>query len=158
MTTETNDPWEVLAAPSTRTPRSLETREKSERSRTWSQPSILPEIEPRDGWVHKWVRTDTRNVPDKTTYSKRLREGWEPIDVAEYPELIGYAEGRHTGRAEVGGLVACRMPAEMVKQRTDHYSGVTRDQETAAEEHYLRDSNELMKKVAENKRRVVFGR
>lgn len=155
--TETNDPWDALVAPSTSTPRSLETRENEERSRSWTQPSVLPEIRPRDGWVHKWVRTDIFEKPDKSNFSKKLREGWEPIDVADYPELRTYADNRTSGHAEVGGLIACRMPEEMARQRSDFYAGKAKEQESSAESHYMRDSNELMRKVAQNSRQVVFG-
>lgn len=154
--TETLDPWDALVAPATIVPRSLETRDKTERKQ-WSEPSVLPEIEPRDGWVHKWVRTDSMGKQDKSNYSKKLREGWEPIDVADYPELLTYADDRHSGRAEVGGLIACRMPAEMAKDRNDHYAGKSRQQENDAEEHYMRDQHELMRKVNDSKRKVVFG-
>lgn len=157
MMPEPLNPWDALVEPTTRTPRSLDTREASERKRSWTAPSILPDILPRDGWVHKWVRTDLRAVPDKPTYSKRLREGWEPIDLADYPELQAYADHKVSGHVEVGGLIACRMPAEMVAQRNDYYRGISRQQETSAEEHYMRDSNELIKKIASNTRRVVFG-
>lgn len=157
MTSEYNDPFAALSAPSVRAPRSLDTRATTERRRSWTQPSVLPEIEPRDGWVHKWVRTDTYGTPDKTNFSKRLREGWEPIDVADYPELQSYSGGKTNGRAEVGGLIACRMPVEMVKERSDHYRGVAKLQESSAEEHFMRDQNELMKKFNESSRKVVFG-
>ncbi len=155
--TETLKPWEALVAPATRTPRSLETRESAERTRSWSEPAVLPKLPDRDGWVHKWVRTDSRGTPDKVNYSKRLREGWEPIDVAEYPELQSYSGGQHSGHIEVGGLIACRMPTEMVQQRADHYSGVSRQQEKSAEEHYMRDQSELVKKFNESSRKTVFG-
>jgi len=154
---ETTNPWDALVEPATRTPRSLETREHVERKRSWTQPSVLPDISPRDGWVHKWVRTDTFGVADKTNYAKRVREGWEPIDVADYPELSAYAEGRTSGKAEVGGLIACRMPAEMVQERNDHYRGVAKQQENSAEEHYMRDPGELVKKFNESSRKTVFG-
>lgn len=151
------NPWDALEAPTTRTPRSLETRESAERTRTWSQPSILPDIEPRDGWDHKWVRMENRGVADKTNHAKRLREGWEPVDMADYPELQSYSGDSQSGRAEIGGLVLCRMPSEMVRQRTEYYTGKARQQESSAEEHYMRDKGELVKKFSENSRRVVFG-
>ena len=157
MTMETTNPWDALVEPATRTPRSLETRENTERKRSWVQPSVLPEIQPRDGWEHKWVRTDTHGAPDKTNYSKRLREGWAPIDVADYPELQAYSAGEHSGRAEVGGLIACRMPSEMVKERNDHYRGIARQQEESAEQHYMRDQSEVVKKFSANTRKTVFG-
>jgi hypothetical protein len=40
-----------------RTKRTAETRESQERSKPWTPPSVLPEPEPRDGWVHRWIRT-----------------------------------------------------------------------------------------------------
>jgi hypothetical protein len=157
MITETNDPFAALSAPTVRTPRSQETREMTEPKRSWSQPSVLPDIPARDGWIAKWVRTDTYGTPDKTNVSKRMREGWEPIDLGDYPELWTYSGGEQRGKLEVGGLIACRMPAEMVKQRGDHYRGVAKQQESSAEEHYMRDQNELVKKFNENSRKVVFG-
>lgn len=157
MINETNDPFAALSAPTVRTPRSQETRENTEPKRSWTQPSILPEIPFRDGWVAKWVRTDTRGAPDKTNVSKRLREGWEPIDLVDYPELWTFSGGEERGNLEVGGLIACRMPAEMVQQRNDHYRGVAKQQETSAEEHYMRDPGELVKKFNESSRKVVFG-
>lgn len=154
---ETSNPWDALVEPSARLPRSLETRKQGERKRSWVRPSVLPEIEPRDGWVHKWVRTDYRGISDKKNYGSALREGWEPIDLADYPELQSYSEGRETGHVEVGGLIACRIPAEIAAERNDSYRTQAVKQEQDAEAHYMRDEGELIKKVANNSRRVVFG-
>lgn len=155
--TETNDPWAALAAPTTRSPRSLETRAKTESRKPWVQPSTLPEIEPRDGWTHKWVRTGADNTPDKRTFSSRRREGWEPVDIAEYPELSDFADGKTNGHCEVGGLILCRMPDETAKERNNSYVDNARRAESDAEEHYMRDNSELVKKFRQNSRKVVFG-
>jgi hypothetical protein len=157
MTMETKvNPWDALTTEAPRTPRSLETRENTSRSSGWDD-SILPEVEPRNGWSHKWVRTDTMGVADKMTYSKRLRQGWEPVDIADYPELAMYVDHKSHGKVEVGGLILCRIPEERVKQRSAHYLNKARVAESSAEEHYMRDQNELIKKVNENSRKVVFG-
>lgn len=157
MTSEYNDPFAALSAPSVRAPRSLDTRATTEQRRSWVIPSTLPEIEPRDGWVHKWVRTDVQGAPDKKNFSSRMREGWEPIDIADYPELQSYSGGKTNGHAEVGGLIACRMPAEMVAIRNAHWRNLAVKKEADAEEHFMRDQNELMKKFNESSRKVVFG-
>ena len=157
MITETNDPFAALSAPTVRTPRSQETREHVVRATEGWDDSVLPEISPRDGWVGKWVRTDTRGAADKTNVSKRLRQGWEPIDVADYPELLAHTDGKTHGRIEVGGLIACRMPAERVAQRSDHYLQRAKQAEDSAEEHYMRDKNELVKKFNESSRQRMFG-
>lgn len=119
--------------------------------------SVLPEVEPRDGWVHKWVRTDMKGAPDKINSSKRLRQGWEPVDVRDYPELHMYAGGDGHGRVEVGGLILCRIPAERIDARNQWLANKNNLQETSAEEHYMRDPGELVKKFSENRRQVVFG-
>lgn len=159
MTTETFDPWDALAGPATRTPRSLETREKSERSRQWVEPSLLPDPEPTDGWVFKWVRQSSRGNDDKLNVDKRFREGWEPARAEDHPEILAaWHMDQKTGLIESGGLLLCKMPQEMADQRNREYLRRARDQENSAEEHYMRDSHELVKKVIDNKRKVVFGR
>lgn len=161
MTTETpTDPWDDLAGPSTRAPRSLDTREKSERRRSWAPPTMLPDPIPQDGYVFKWVRSASRGTPDHSTYQKRIREGWEPVRAEDYPELMTeIGVELKTGLVEVGGLILCKMPSEMVKQRADYYRGVTVQQQSSAEEHYMRDSHELMRKVkGERNKRVFFDR
>lgn len=159
MTTETNDPWEALAEPATRTPRSLETRSNSERRKSWVPPTMLPDPEPQAGWVFKWVRAGSRGTDDKTNYQKRLREGWEPVDAAEHPEMMVMLNiGQHAGLVEVGGLILCKMPQEMVDQRTRYYRDRTVAELNSAEDTYMRDSDERMKKVLEKRRQVVFGR
>lgn len=155
--TEAANPWDALVEPVTRTPRSLETREMTDRSELWVEPSVIPEITPRDGWTHKWVRTGMDGSADKRTYNSRLREGWEPVDVADYPELVSFADGKTHGRVEIGGLIACRMPEEMAKQRNDHYVGLARQKEADAEEHYMRDQHELVRKINNSTRKVMFG-
>lgn len=157
--TETNDPWEDLAGPATRAPRSLETRQHSERKRSWVEPTMLPDPIAQDGWVFKWVRSMTRNQDDKTTYQKRLREGWEPVNAADHPEMmITLNVGAREGLVEVGGLILCKMPQEMVDQRNRYFQDRTRAELGSAEDSYMRDSDERMKKVLEKRRQIVFGR
>lgn len=161
MSNETsNDPWDSLEGPSTRTPRSLETRDTSQRKKSWQPPQLLPDPTPQDGFVFKWVRSVyDRNRDDKANYTKRLREGWEPVQVQDHPELmleIGVTQS--SGIVETGGLVLCKMPEEFAQQRRRYYQDRTEQITESAEESYLRDSNELMKKSVEKRRRVVFGR
>ena len=161
MSNETlNDPWDSLEGPSTRTPRSLETRDTSQRKKSWQPPQLLPDPTPQDGYVFKWVRSVfDRNRDDKANYNKRLREGWEPVQVQDHPELmmeIGVTQT--SGIVETGGLILCKMPAEFAEQRRRYYQDRTEQITEAAEESYLRDDNEVMKKHVEKRRRVVFGR
>lgn len=153
------DPWDALVEPTTRAPRSVESRSNSERKKVWAPPTMLPDPEPQDGWVFKWVRTGSRGTDDKTNYQKRLREGWEPVNADEHPEMMVMLNiGQHAGHVEVGGLILCKMSQEMVDQRNRYYRDRTLGELEAAESNYMRDSDERMKKVLEKRRKVVFGR
>ena len=157
MTTEALDPWDALEAPSTRTPRSLETRERSERSRAWKEPSLLPDPEPEDGWVFKWVRTSSRGNADTTNVDKRTREGWTPVRAEDHPGIVSeWGTNKVTGHIESGGLILCKMPAEMVKQRNDTYLRRSIGGLNSAEDHYMRDNDQVVKKFKEAKARSTF--
>lgn len=153
------NPWDELDEPTNRAPRSLETREKSERRRVWQEPSVLPTPEPQDGYVFKWCRIDNRIQNDKMTITKRMQEGWEPVQIGDHPEIVAELGGLipSHGTLERGGLILCKMPEEMVQQRRDHYAGEARQREEDAESHYMRDQSQLIKKFADNTRKVMFG-
>lgn len=120
---------------------------------------MLPDPMPQDGYVFKWVRTATRNNEDKANYQKRIREGWEPVDAADHPELMmDLNVGQASGKVEVGGLILCKMPEEMAEQRKEYYQRRTAAEMDSAENSYLRDSDERMKKFMEKQRKTVFGR
>lgn len=156
--TTTVDPWDVLEGPSTRTPRSVEKRGSTERKRVWKEPSLLPEPVPRDGWVFKWVRTSSRGVDDKVNVDKRIREGWEAVQAEEHPEILEeWHMPARSGNIESGGLLLCKMPQEMVDQRTAHLARKTRDNIDAAEENYMRDNDEIVKKISQNKSKRMYG-
>lgn len=152
-------PWDALAEPTTRQPRAIDTRTTTQRKTSWTEPTMLPDPTPRDGWSFKWVRTATREKDDKANFQKRSREGWEPVNAEDFPEMmIELNTGVTHGKVEVGGLILCQMPLEMVQQRNAHYQKVTAQELEAAEDSYMRDDDERMKKVIEKRRQAVFGR
>lgn len=155
-----DDPWSALDAPADRTPRTLETRQTSERARVWQPSSILPDPEPQDGWVFRWCVAEIRSQLQNSLYQKRLREGWEPVNAEDHPEMmmsVGLGDDKRRGLVEVGGLILCKMPAEMAEQRRRYYYDRTVAATDSAENSYLRDNDERMKKVAEKRRQIVFG-
>ena len=70
-----------------RTPRTTETREKTERKKGWSRPSALPTPEPRDGLHFRWIRTSTLGQSDNTNVSTRFREGYTPVKASDHSDL-----------------------------------------------------------------------
>jgi len=108
-----------------RTPRREQNRETTERKKSWSPPNILPDPEPEEGWEFRWIRTSMVGSPDNTNVSSRFREGWEPVKAEDHPELkiLSDQDSRwaEEGAIEVGGLLLCKCPEEVVKQRKDYY-------------------------------------
>ncbi len=152
-----NDPWAALEGPSTRTPRSLETREQSTRINGWKEPTLLPDPTPRDGLVFKWIRASARGNDDKVNVDKRFREGWDPVRAENHPEIIKeWRMTQTTGIIEFGGLILCSMPQEYVDQRNATYLNRAMVELTSAEEHYMRDNDEIIKKFKESRRATAF--
>jgi hypothetical protein len=157
METTMNDPWAALEEPSTRTPRSLETREKTARRDGWKEPTLLPDPTPRDGLVFKWVRASARGNDDKVNVDKRFREGWDPVRAEDHPEILQeWRMAQKTGIIEFGGLMLCSMPQEYVDQRNSTYLNRARVELNSAEEHYMRDNDEIIKKFKESRRATAF--
>jgi len=119
-----------------RDPRGSSTREESVRiTRDWAPPSLLPDAMPEAGYVLHWKVRAIRGVEDPTLFNKALREGWEPVKLSDHPELKltihPLANGQSNDWAEIGGLVLCRMPAEMARQRNAHYAALGKAAATA---------------------------
>jgi hypothetical protein len=157
METAMHDPWAALEEPTVRTPRSLETREKTSRDDDWKEPTMLPDPAPRDGMVFKWVRSAARGNDDKVNVDKRFREGWEPVRAEDHPEILReWRMTQKTGLIEFGGLILCAMPQRKVDQRNETYLSRARVELNSAEEHYMRDNDEIIKKFKESRRATVF--
>lgn len=161
MSGTAHDPWGFEdEAPTTRAPRQLETRQVAERRRVWQPAALLPDPLPQEGWVFRWCRSEVHSQSDHTTFQKRLREGWEPVNGSDHPEMmsqIGRGDLKHNGLVEVGGLVLCKMPEEMSEQRRQYYAQLNRDKTDAAENSYMRDNDERMAKMQQQKRDTVYG-
>lgn len=131
-----------------RTPRSLDNRETEQRVKQWAPPAILPEPEPRDGYVHRWVRISMVGQADNQNLSMRMREGWEPCKVEDYPEMQTLHDPHSThgqrGHIEVGGLLLCRCAEEIMRQRNEYHAQQASAQMQAVDNQLLRESDPRM--------------
>jgi hypothetical protein len=142
-----------------RNQRDTESREATKRSSdAWVQPSHLPVPKPRDGWLHRWVRVSTIGKADMRNLSRRLREGWEPVNAAEYKELeiASDVDSRYPDGIEIGGLLLCRIPEEIVKKRNDHYDQVNKQQMHSVNEGFMNEHDPRMPKYNDSKSRTQF--
>ena len=65
----------------------VERKDEVRATDSWLPQSSLPVPEPREGWVHRWVRTSSLGRADNTNVSRMMREGWVPVKAEDYPEL-----------------------------------------------------------------------
>ena len=140
--------------------RELENRESAQRKMEWKPPQTLPEPEPQDGWVFRWIRTSIMGQPDPSNTSAKLREGWEPVKAAEQPKLMLQADpnGRFKDNIEIGGLLLCKAPAELMKQRDDYYAKQAQAQLQSVDNNFMRLNDERMPLFSDKKTTVSFGK
>ena len=130
-----------------RTPRTLETREvTSPRKKTWKRQSMLPTPEPRPGIKYRWIRTSTLGNADMTNVSSRFREGYSPVQAADYPELqiMSDIDSRFKGNVEVGGLLLCSAAAEDVQSRVEGQLEMAQNQIDAVDRNFMRENDPRM--------------
>jgi hypothetical protein len=144
----------------TRTPRELENRELTKRKQAWAPPQTLPSPHPQDGWAFRWIRTSLMGQVDPTNVSAKFREGWVPVKAEDHPEIMMIADpnGRFPGGIEIGGLVLCKAPAEMVAQRNSWYNRQTQAQTEAVDNNFMRANDARMPLFAERRSGVSFGK
>ena len=142
-----------------RTPRSLETREQDARPMTWKPASTLPVPQEQESYNFRWIRRSMLGQEDPTNVSKKRREGWEPVRAEDHPELVLYLDqnARDSGLVEVGGLILCKMPSEMVQQRNAHYGKATQQQSDAVDNSFMRENDARMPLFREKNSKVTFG-
>ena len=145
-----------------RTPREEYNRKTTQRKKSWSPPNVLPDPEPEEGWVFRWVRTSMIGSPDNTNVSSKFREGWEVVKAESQPSLkiLSDEDSRwgKEGAIEVGGLLLCKAPAEMVKERNKYYEDMADQQMTGIDSNYLRENDPRMPMLKpERQSRVTFG-
>ena len=142
-----------------KTPRKSNSREKESRRKPWAPPSHLDAPTPPDGYVHRWIRVAMRGEEDKINVHAKLRVGWEPVRLDEYPDYEAPVidDGKYEGVIGQGGLMLCRIPIETVNERTAHYGGRTREQMVAVDEDLMRDQHPSMPITNDRQSRVTFG-
>ena len=126
--------------------RDVDTRATSERPKQWAPAELLPEPVKQEGYAYRWIRTSTLGTLDPRNLSSKLREGWEPVRVEEQPEmqLLIDPNSRFKDNIEIGGLLLCKTPEELVDQRNAHYVKQSESQTEAVDNNFMRQSDARM--------------
>jgi hypothetical protein len=140
--------------------RDLDKRDRTPRKQAWKRPEVLPTPNPEPGYAFHWVRISTRNQADAINVSSKLREGWEPVRAVDHPEifLMDVENERFKDNVVIGGLLLCKAPVELVKERSDYYNNQTKSQMLAVDHNLMRENDPRMPLFNERKTTVTFGK
>ena len=143
-----------------RIPREVDTRQQEERPKQWQAPELLPEPDKQPGFAYRWIRVSMLNSADPRNLSGKLREGWEPVRAEEQPKfkLLVDPESRFKDNIEIGGLLLCKTPQELVDQRTAYYENQTQAQTDAVDNNLMRQNDPRMPLFNDRKSSHSFGK
>jgi hypothetical protein len=131
---------------------SRDTEVREDVAKKWQPASLLPEFTKKAGWAYE---------PDNMNVSSKMREGWEPVKHSEHPEVVLQADpnSQFKDGIEIGGLLLCKAPQEMMDQRQAFVDEKTRAQTQAVDQSYLNQNDPRMPKFAEGQENgKSFGR
>ena len=139
--------------------RELESRTQQERPKQWQLPELLPEPDKQAGFSYRWIRVSTLNAADPRNLSAKMREGWEPVRIEEQPkfQLLADPNSRFKDNIEIGGLLLCKTPTELVEQRNAHFQKQSQNQTEAVDNNLMRQSDPRMPLFTERKSTSTFG-
>jgi len=143
-----------------RIPREVDNRQQAERPKQWQAPELLPEPDKQPGFAYRWIRVSMLNSADPRNLSGKLREGWEPVRAEEQPKfkLLVDPDSRFKDNIEIGGLLLCKTPQELVDQRTAYYENQTQAQTDAVDNNLMRQNDPRMPLFNERKSSTSFGK
>jgi len=140
--------------------RELDSRESAQRKQMWTPPQTLPEPKPQPGWVFRYIRTSIMGTADPSNTSAKFREGWTPCKAEDHPELMHMSDpnSKFKGNIEIGGLLLCKAPEELMKQRDDYYAMQAKAQIQSVDNNFMRLNDERMPLFNERKSSTSFGK
>jgi len=137
-----------------RTPRESLKRAVEERPTPWQPAATLPVPEKSDGFVYRWLRKSYLGQEDPVNMSRHMREGWEPVDPKEHPELALFADPKQRGQTqiiEVGGLVLARLPVERNEARKRYYEQLTAQQMKSVDQQLMNEQTDSRMPIFNNR-------
>ena len=141
-----------------KTPRAVQSREKTTRRKPWAPPSSLDAPPAPAGFKHRWIRSETLGQEDHKNLSARLREGFELVRADSYEdEYPSIQDGKYKGVIGVGGLLLMRCPIEVKEDRDAYFRRLTDDQQASIDNDLMKTEHPAMPISKDRQSRVTFG-
>jgi len=138
-------------------PRAREERKDDLRTMEWLAPSMIPDPEPQEGFVFRWIAIEVNGSEVRSHTSLRLREGWTPVRAEEQPVLSGYCDSSSDGTLKFGGLMLCKMPEQLSMSRKKHFEDLAKSAQRSVDQKWMDNQNSMMPKSLSIKSKVSFG-
>jgi hypothetical protein len=137
-----------------------ETRAEAERPKVWQPASTLPEPDKEAGYAYRWIRVASMGQNDPRNISSKLREGWEPVSIKEQPQfqMMVDPDSRFKDNIEVAGLLLCKAPEELMRQRKEYFAAKNQSQMDSVDNNFMRENDARMPLFREKRSTTSFGK
>ena len=137
-----------------------ETRAEAERPKVWQPASTLPEPDKKAGYAYRWIRVASMGQNDPRNISSKLREGWEPVSIKEQPQfqMLVDPDSRFKDNIEVAGLLLCKAPEELMRQRKEYFASKNQSQMDSVDNNFMRENDARMPLFREKRSTTSFGK
>jgi hypothetical protein len=137
-----------------------ETRAEAERPKVWQPASTLPEPDKEAGYAYRWIRVASMGQNDPRNISSKLREGWEPVSIKEQPQfqMLVDPDSRFKDNIEVAGLLLCKAPEELMRQRKEYFANKNQSQMDSVDNNFMRENDARMPLFREKRSTTSFGK
>ena len=129
-----------------RTPRSADTRAKTEARQPWSPPSTLDTPPAPEGYTYRWIRAEIVGQEDRKNITSRLSEGFDlvrsdELDSSDQDRFDTLQQGKHAGVVARGGLLLAKIPNETREERNSYYANRAKTQQDAVDNDMMKESD-----------------
>ena len=137
-----------------------ETRAEAERPKVWQPASVLPEPDKQPGYAYRWIRVSSMGKNDAPNVSSKMREGWEPVAIEEQPkfQMLVDPDSRFKNNIEVAGLLLCKAPEELMRQRKEFFANKNQAQMESVDNNFMRENDARMPLFREKRSTTSFGK
>ena len=137
-----------------------ETRADAERPKVWQPASTLPEPDKEAGYAYRWIRVASMGQNDPRNISSKRREGWEPVSIKEQPQfqMLVDPDSRFKDNIEVAGLLLCKAPEELMRQRKEYFAAKNQSQMDSVDNNFMRENDARMPLFREKRSTTSFGK
>jgi len=82
------------------------------------------------------------------------------VRAVDHPEIFlsSIENERFKDNVVIGGLLLCKAPVELVKERNEYYTNQTRSQMIAVDQNLMRENDPRMPLFNERKTTITFGK